>query len=125
MEPGRVHRRVGRERSSLLHQIQKTLAERVRFGMIYDYVWPSGGGPKVAEPALLLIDPYPWVAAYEAAAPALRGYFCIARHTRSGRCSGISRCRTPNGLSASSTALTTAGVEPMVASSPTPFAPKE
>ncbi len=33
--------------------------------MIYDYMWPSGGGPKVAEPALLLIDPYPWVAAYE------------------------------------------------------------
>ena len=29
----------------------------------------------------------------------------------------------PNGLSASSTALTTAGVEPIVASSPIPFAP--
>jgi hypothetical protein len=37
----------------------------VRFAMIYDYVWPSGVGPKVAEPALLLIDPYPWAAPYE------------------------------------------------------------
>ena len=50
---------------ALLHQIQQTLAERVRFGMIYEYVWPSGVGPKVAEPALLLIDPYPWAAPYE------------------------------------------------------------
>jgi peptide/nickel transport system substrate-binding protein len=40
----------------VLHQIQKTLAERVRFGMIYDYVWPSGVGPKVAEPASPLPD---------------------------------------------------------------------
>jgi ABC-type transport system substrate-binding protein len=30
-----------------------------------DYVWPSGVGPRVAEPALMLIDPYPWVAPYE------------------------------------------------------------
>ncbi len=54
-----------KKREALLHQIQRTLAERVRFGMIYDYVWPSGVGPKVAEPALLLIDPYPWAAPYE------------------------------------------------------------
>ena len=64
------YRQQGREtdrkkREALLHQIQRTLAERVRFGMIYDYVWPSGVGPKVAEPALLLIDPYPWAAPYE------------------------------------------------------------
>jgi hypothetical protein len=38
---------------------------RMRFAMIYDYVWPSGVGPRVAEPALLLIDPYPWAAPYE------------------------------------------------------------
>ncbi|MGH7350195.1 MAG: ABC transporter substrate-binding protein [Candidatus Rokuibacteriota bacterium] len=54
-----------KKREALLHQIQRILAERVRFGMIYDYVWPSGVGPRVAEPALLLIDPYPWAAPYE------------------------------------------------------------
>jgi ABC-type transport system substrate-binding protein len=48
--------------------------------------------------------------------------FCMARQTRSGR-SGMSRWRTPNGLSASTTALTSAGVEPMVAASPMPLAP--
>jgi len=53
------------KRQALLHQIQRALAERVRFGMIYDYVWPSGIGPRVAEPALMLIDPYPWAAPYE------------------------------------------------------------
>src|SRR5581483_9526783 len=46
----------------------------------------------------------------------------IARHTRSGR-SGMSMCRTPKGRSASTTAFTTAGVEPIVAASPMPFAP--
>ena len=35
----------------------------------------------------------------------------------------MSRWRTPNGFKASTTALTTAGVEPMVAASPMPFAP--
>ena len=54
-----------KKREALLHQIQTTVAERVRFAMIFDYVWPSGVGPKVAEPALLLIDPYPWAAPYE------------------------------------------------------------
>jgi peptide/nickel transport system substrate-binding protein len=54
-----------KKREALLHQIQRILVERVRFGMIYDYVWPSGVGPRVAEPALLLIDPYPWAAPYE------------------------------------------------------------
>src|SRR5437588_5584484 len=41
---------------------------------------------------------------------------------RSGR-SGMSRCRTPRWLRASTTALTTAGVEPIVAASPIPLAP--
>src|SRR5207244_6161701 len=45
-----------------------------------------------------------------------------ARQMRSGR-SGMSRCRTPNGRSASTTALTIAGVEPSVAASPMPLAP--
>jgi peptide/nickel transport system substrate-binding protein len=54
-----------KKREALLHQIQLMLAERMRFAMIYDYVWPSGVGPRVAEPALLLIDPYPWAAPYE------------------------------------------------------------
>ena len=46
----------------------------------------------------------------------------MASHTRDG-VSGMSACRTPNGLSASTTALTTAGGEPTVADSPTPLAP--
>jgi peptide/nickel transport system substrate-binding protein len=54
-----------KKREALLHQIQTTLADRVRFAMIYEYVWPSGVGARVAEPALLLIDPYPWAAPYE------------------------------------------------------------
>jgi peptide/nickel transport system substrate-binding protein len=54
-----------RKREALLHQIQRMLRERVRFAPIYDYVWPSGIGPRVAEPALMLIDPYPWSAPYE------------------------------------------------------------
>ena len=48
---------------------------------------------------------------------------CIARQTFSG-VSGVSRCSTPYGWSASITALTTAGVEPMVAASPIPFTPR-
>jgi peptide/nickel transport system substrate-binding protein len=54
-----------KKREAMLHQIQKLLYERVRFAGIWDYVWPSGIGPRVAEPALLLIDPYPWSAPYE------------------------------------------------------------
>jgi peptide/nickel transport system substrate-binding protein len=54
-----------KKREALLHQIQKVLAERARFAMVFDYVWPSGIGSRVAEPALLMIDPYPWSAPYE------------------------------------------------------------
>src|SRR5215831_17514588 len=46
----------------------------------------------------------------------------MARHTWAG-VSGMSACRTPYGRSASMTALTTAGGDPTVADSPTPFAP--
>jgi peptide/nickel transport system substrate-binding protein len=54
-----------RKREAQLHQIQRLLNERVRFAPIMDYIWPSGVGPKVAEPALMLIDPYPWSAPLE------------------------------------------------------------
>jgi peptide/nickel transport system substrate-binding protein len=53
------------KREALLHRIQLLLHERVRFGPIFDYVWPSGVGPRVADPALMLIDPYPWSAPLE------------------------------------------------------------
>ncbi|HKC99567.1 MAG TPA: hypothetical protein VKG20_16110 [Methylomirabilota bacterium] len=42
-----------------------TVHERVRFGPIWDYIWPSGVGPRVEEPALMLINPYPWSAPLE------------------------------------------------------------
>jgi peptide/nickel transport system substrate-binding protein len=54
-----------KKREALLHQIQTTLAERVRFAMIFEYVWPSGVAARVAEPALLQTDPSPWAAPYE------------------------------------------------------------
>jgi peptide/nickel transport system substrate-binding protein len=65
-----LYKQQGREtdrkkREAILHQIQRLLHERVRFGPIYDYIWPSGVGPRVAEPALMLIDPYPWSAPLE------------------------------------------------------------
>jgi peptide/nickel transport system substrate-binding protein len=52
-------------REAMLHEIQRMLHDRVRFGPIWEYVWPSGVGPRVAEPALLLINPYPWSAPLE------------------------------------------------------------
>lgn len=54
-----------RKREAMLHQIQRLLHERARFAPIMDYIWPSGVGPRVAEPALMLIDPYPWSAPLE------------------------------------------------------------
>ena len=54
-----------KKREVLLRQIQQLLYERVRFGPIYDYIWPSGVGPRVEEPALMLINPYPWSAPLE------------------------------------------------------------
>jgi peptide/nickel transport system substrate-binding protein len=53
------------KREALLHRIQLLLHERVRFAPIFEYVWPSGVGPRVADPALMLIDPYPWSAPLE------------------------------------------------------------
>ncbi len=37
----------------------------VRFGPLYEFIWASGIGPRVGEPALMLIDPYPWSAPLE------------------------------------------------------------
>jgi peptide/nickel transport system substrate-binding protein len=54
-----------RKREALLQQIQQLVHERVRFGPIWEYVWPSGVGPRVEEPALMLINPYPWSAPLE------------------------------------------------------------
>jgi peptide/nickel transport system substrate-binding protein len=53
------------KREAMLHQIQRLVHNRVRYGPIFQYVWPSGVGPRVAEPALMLIDPYPWSAPLE------------------------------------------------------------
>jgi peptide/nickel transport system substrate-binding protein len=53
------------KRTALLHQIQQTLHERTRFAPIYDYIWASGVGPHVEDPALMKIDPYPWSAPLE------------------------------------------------------------
>jgi peptide/nickel transport system substrate-binding protein len=53
------------KREATLHQIQQLIHERVRFAPIFEYIWPSGVGPRVAEPALMFIDPYPWSAPLE------------------------------------------------------------
>jgi peptide/nickel transport system substrate-binding protein len=54
-----------KKREALLHQMQQILYDRVRFGPIYEFIWASAVGPRVAEPALLAIDPYPWSAPLE------------------------------------------------------------
>ena len=54
-----------RKREALLHQIQQIVYDRVRIAPIFQYIWPSGIGPRVEEPALMLIDPYPWSAPLE------------------------------------------------------------
>ena len=54
-----------KKREAMLHQIQRLVYERVRYGPIYEYIWPSGIGPRVADPALMLINPYPWSAPLE------------------------------------------------------------
>ena len=54
-----------KKREALLHQIQQLIHDRVRIAPIYQYIWPSGIGPRVEEPALMLINPYPWSAPLE------------------------------------------------------------
>src|SRR5438445_6449626 len=53
------------KREALLHQIQQLMHERVMFAPIWLYFWPSGLGPRVEEPALMLINPFPWAAPLE------------------------------------------------------------
>jgi peptide/nickel transport system substrate-binding protein len=53
------------KREALLHQLQQLIHERVMFGPIFEYIWPSGVGPRVEEPGLMLINPYPWSAPLE------------------------------------------------------------
>jgi peptide/nickel transport system substrate-binding protein len=54
-----------KKREALLHQLQQVIYDRVRVAPIYEYIWPSGIGPRIAEPALMLINPYPWSAPLE------------------------------------------------------------
>jgi peptide/nickel transport system substrate-binding protein len=54
-----------KKREAQLHQIQQIVYDRVRIAPIYEYIWPSGIGPRVDEPALLLINPFPWSAPLE------------------------------------------------------------
>lgn len=37
-------------RGQLLEQFQRLLHERIRFAPIFEYVWPSAVGPRVADP---------------------------------------------------------------------------
>jgi peptide/nickel transport system substrate-binding protein len=53
------------KREALLHRIQQLVYDRVRFAAIFDYIWPSAVGPRVADPALMKINPYPWSAPLE------------------------------------------------------------
>jgi len=54
-----------KKREALLHQLQQLVYDRARFGPLYEFIWASGIGPRVAEPGLMLIDPYPWSAPLE------------------------------------------------------------
>jgi peptide/nickel transport system substrate-binding protein len=65
-----LYKQQGREtdrkkREALLHQIQQIMNERTRIAPIFEYIWPSGIGPRVENPALMLINPYPWSAPLE------------------------------------------------------------
>ena len=53
------------KREAMLHRIQQLVHARVRLAPIWEYIWPSGIGPRVEEPALMLINPYPWSAPLE------------------------------------------------------------
>src|SRR5436190_161536 len=54
-----------KKREAMLHQLQQMISDRVRVAPIYQYIWPSGIGPRVADPALMMINPYPWSAPLE------------------------------------------------------------
>jgi peptide/nickel transport system substrate-binding protein len=54
-----------KKREQMLRQMQQVIYDRVRQPALYDYVWPSGLGPRVEDAALMHIDPYPWSAPLE------------------------------------------------------------
>jgi peptide/nickel transport system substrate-binding protein len=54
-----------KKREAMLHQMQQILYDRVRFGPLWEFIWPSAVGARVADPALMMIDPYPWSAPLE------------------------------------------------------------
>ena len=54
-----------KKREAMLHQIQELMNERTRIAPIFEYIWPSGIGPRVENPALMMINPYPWSAPLE------------------------------------------------------------
>jgi peptide/nickel transport system substrate-binding protein len=54
-----------KKREAQLFQIQQLIYDRVRFAPIWEYIWPSGIGPRVEDAALMKIDPYPWSAPLE------------------------------------------------------------
>jgi peptide/nickel transport system substrate-binding protein len=54
-----------KKREVMLHKIQQLLYDRARFGPMWEFIWPSAIGPRVAEAGLMLIDPYPWSAPLE------------------------------------------------------------
>jgi hypothetical protein len=39
--------------------------DRTQARDLWEFIWPSGIGPRMGEPALLKIDPYPWSAPLE------------------------------------------------------------
>jgi peptide/nickel transport system substrate-binding protein len=54
-----------KKREQMLRQMQQLIYDRVRQPALYDYIWPSGLGPRVEDAALMKIDPYPWSAPLE------------------------------------------------------------
>jgi len=54
-----------KKREALLHQIQQIMNERTRIAPIFEYIWPSGIGPRVENASLMAIQPYPWSAPLE------------------------------------------------------------
>jgi peptide/nickel transport system substrate-binding protein len=54
-----------KKREAMLHKIQQLLYDRARYGPMWEFIWPSAIGPRVAEAGLMLIDPYPWSAPLE------------------------------------------------------------
>src|SRR5262249_49327276 len=54
-----------KKRAALPDQSQQIMNERTRIAPIFEYIWPSGIGPRVENPALMLINPYPWSAPLE------------------------------------------------------------